>query len=77
MSKILISVPDDIAVRMRAAIPQRQRSKVMVRLLETEIKKREKALYDCALAVEQDELLNDEMDEWAVTSQDGFNHESW
>ena len=37
MSKILLSIPDGIASRMRAAIPHRQRSKVMVRLLETEI----------------------------------------
>tara|TARA_R110002126_G_C10489565_1_gene503314 strand:+ start:2240 stop:2608 length:369 start_codon:yes stop_codon:yes gene_type:complete len=77
MSKILLSIPDDIASRMRAAIPHRQRSKVMVRLLEAEIEKREKALYECALAVEQDELLNDEMNAWDLTCQDGLNHESW
>ena len=77
MSKVLISVPDDIASRMRAAIPQRQRSKVIVRLLEVEIEKREKALYACALAVEKDALLNGEMNDWDVTLQDGLNHESW
>jgi hypothetical protein len=77
MSKVLISIPDDIASRMRAAIPDRQRSKVIVKLIETELKKREKALYDCAVAVEQDNLLNDEMDDWDVTLQDGLNDESW
>ena len=77
MSKILLSIPDDIASRMRAAIPHRQRSKVMVRLLEIEIEKREKALYECALVVEKDELLGGEMDDWDVTLQDGLNHESW
>ena len=66
MSKVLISIPDDIASRMRAAIPDRQRSKVIVKLIETELKKREKALYDCAVAVEQDNLLNDEMDDWDI-----------
>ena len=77
MSKVLISIPDDIASRMKAAIPQRQRSKVIVRLLEAEIEKREKALYDCALAVEQDDLLRSEMNDWDLTLQDGLNHESW
>jgi len=77
MSKVLISVPDKIAARMRAAIPQRQRSKVIVRLIEVEIEKREKALYECAVAVEKDELLNSEMDDWDCTLQDGLKDESW
>jgi hypothetical protein len=77
MSKVLISIPDDIAVRMKAAIPQRQRSKVIVRLIEMEINKREKALYECAAAVENDALLNDEMNDWDITLQDGMNDESW
>ncbi|MBA2649883.1 MAG: hypothetical protein H0U75_09890 [Legionella sp.] len=77
MNKVLISIPDKIAQRMRAAIPQRQRSKVIVSLIEREIEKREKALYDCALAVEQDKGLNEEMSEWDITSLDGFTNESW
>ena len=77
MSKVLISIPDDIAVRMKAAIPQRQRSKVIVRLIEMEIDKREKALYECAAAVENDAVLNDEMNDWDVTLQDGMNDEAW
>jgi hypothetical protein len=77
MTKILISIPDDIASRMKTAIPPRQRSKVIVQLIETEIKKREKVLYDCAAAVEKDDLLNREIDDWDVTLQDGLNNESW
>ena len=77
MNKVLISVPDKIASRMRAAIPQRQRSKVIVRLIELEIEKREKALYECAAAVENDELSNREMAEWDITVEDGLNNESW
>lgn len=76
MAKVLISIPDDIACRMRSAIPQRQRSKVIVRLLEIEIKNCEKALYECATAVENDAFLNDEMKDWDITLQDGLNHES-
>ncbi|STX81208.1 Uncharacterised protein [Legionella busanensis] len=29
MNKVVVSIPDQIAQRMRAAIPQRQRSKVI------------------------------------------------
>lgn len=77
MSKILISIPDKIASRMRAAIPQKQRSKIIVQLIENEIEKREKALYECAMAVEQDFKLNQEMQAWDITLQDGLTNESW
>jgi transcriptional regulator CtsR len=77
MNKVLISIPDNIAQRMRAAIPQKQRSKIIVKLIEKEVERREKALYECALAVEQDAALNKEMKEWDVTLQDGLQDESW
>lgn len=77
MTKVLISIPDKIASRMRASIPQKQRSKVIVQLIEKEIEKREKALYECAAAVEQDNELNNEMNEWDVTLKDGITDESW
>ena len=77
MSKVLISIPDQIAQRMRTAIPKSQRSKVIVKLIQKEIERREKALYECALAVEQDEALNNEMPEWDITINDGFSNESW
>lgn len=37
MNKVLISIPDQIASRMRAAIPQRQRSKVIAHLIEKKL----------------------------------------
>ena len=77
MNKVLISIPDQVASRMRAAIPQRQRSKVIARLIEQEVERREQELYQCALAVEQDTALNEEMKEWDVTLQDGLHDESW
>ena len=77
MSKILISIPDSVASRMRSAIPQRQRSKVIVRLIEKEIEKRETALYECAVAVEKDSALRNEMKDWDITLQDGLDDESW
>lgn len=77
MQKVLISVPDELAARMRSILPARKRSKTIVHLLEEEIQRREKKLYECALAVESDDVLNNEMDEWNVTLQDGISDESW
>jgi metal-responsive CopG/Arc/MetJ family transcriptional regulator len=77
MQKVLISVSDSLASRLKAVIPDRQRSKVISQLIEKELKKREEALYRCAVEVEKDEALNAEMKEWEVTVADGINHESW
>jgi hypothetical protein len=77
MNKVLISIPDQIASRMRAAIPQRQRSKVIASLIEKEVERRERALYQCALAVENDQSLKEELGDWDVTLQDGLHDESW
>ena len=38
---------------------------------------REKALYQCALKVENDKSLNREMKEWDSTIGDGVENESW
>ncbi len=77
MNKILISMPDQLAARMKAAIPSRQRSKVIAKLIEEEVSKREQSLFDCAAAVEKDTALNEEMKEWDLTSGDGLDNESW
>lgn len=73
MQKVLISLPDQLANRMKATIPKRQRSKVVVSLLEAEIIKREKALYECALAVENDAALKADTTAWEVTINDGLD----
>lgn len=77
MEKVLISLPDQLAIRMRAAIPVRQRSKTITHLIEAEVEKRERALYECAVAVEKDPALHEEMAEWDATLNDGLNNESW
>ncbi|MBB71577.1 MAG: hypothetical protein CMF50_04210 [Legionellales bacterium] len=77
MSKVLISMPDPLAARMRATLPPRQRSLIISRLIEKEIERREKALYECALAVENDNALQEEMKDWDITLQDGLDDESW
>lgn len=77
MRKVLISIPDQLDARMRLTMPPRQRSKIIARLIEHEVEKREQALYECAKAVENDKELNAEMEDWDVTIEDGLTDESW
>jgi metal-responsive CopG/Arc/MetJ family transcriptional regulator len=70
--RVLVSIPDSLYTRMTATIPPRQRSKLIARLLEDEVEKREQELYRAALAVEQDEELRAEMKDWDVTVGDGI-----
>ena len=77
MQKVLVSLPDDLAVRMRAVIPNRQRSRVIADILEREVQKREKQLYQCARSIETDDALNNEMSAWDITVGDGIEPESW
>ena len=70
--KVLVSIPESLYSRMMATIPPRQRSKVISKLLQAEVEKREHELYQAALAVEQDEELTAEMRDWDVTLGDGI-----
>lgn len=70
--KVLVSIPDSLYSRMTATIPSRQRSRLIAKLLEDELGKREQELYQAALAVEQDEELGAEMKEWDGTVGDGI-----
>lgn len=76
MEKVLISLPDELAARMRATIPSRQRSQTFTHLIEEEVARRERLLYECALAVEKDEALCQEMKEWDMTIADGLDNGS-
>jgi hypothetical protein len=69
--KVLVSLSGELYARMQAVIPPRQRSKVVAGL------RREQELYECALAVEQDQQLNGEMTDWDVTVGDGIETEAW
>ena len=77
MQKVLVSLPDDLAMRMKRIIPTRQRSKIIAELLDAEVNKRENELYKCACDVEADDALNNEISCWEVTSGDGIESESW
>ena len=77
MQKVLISLPDSLVKRMKVFIPQRQRSRVLSELIEKEIERREKSLYQCAREVEKDDTLNREMEDWNVTVGDGIDDETF
>lgn len=77
MHKVLISIPEQLAIRMRITMPARQRSKTITTLIEKEVTKRERQLYNIALQVENDDALTKEMDDWNITLDDGVAHESW
>jgi len=77
MEKILVSLPNDLIKRMRTVIPARKRSQIVMDLLEQEVSRREEVLFQCALAVEKDEALNNDMVAWDVTAGDGIEPEAW
>jgi hypothetical protein len=80
MQKVLISIPDQLAHRLRVLIPARQRSQVITELIDKELERREKDLYACALRVEKDQTLKREMKAWDATLKDGLedsDDESW
>ena len=77
MQKVLITIPDQLAIRMKATIPPRQRSKTITHLIEKEIARREKQLYECALAVEKDKTLKQEMSDWDIAVKDGLEDDTW
>lgn len=73
-AKVMFSFPDQLVARMKAAIPARERSKVIAILLEKEINAREQALYLCAKELEASQGLRGEMAAWDNEfSQDGLD----
>ena len=77
MHKVLVSIPDDLIDRMKAVIPPRQRSKILTKLLEDEVKTREAKLHQCARMVESDQSLNAEIEDWNATIGDGIDVKPW
>lgn len=72
MMKILISIPEQLDRRFKSLIPRRQRSQFLVLLLEKAIQKKEKELYECAKMVEEDDAINQDMQLWGGTIEDGL-----
>lgn len=62
--RITLSIPDPVAKRFQSAIPARQRSRLVTRLIEDELKKKDDALAKACQAANQDAALDAEIDEW-------------
>lgn len=76
-AKVMFSFPDQLVARMKVAIPQRDRSKVLAALLEKEISAREKSLYLCARELEESSGLRKEMATWNNEfGQDGLEDDA-
>ncbi len=61
---MLFHIPDGVAERFKQAVPARQRSAFIARLMEEALPEDEDPLYKIALEVEQDSALNAEMGAW-------------
>jgi hypothetical protein len=75
-TQLLIRLPDELAKRFKRSVSPRNRSKFIQRLLEEALPPEDgddDPLYQAALAVEKEEVLGAEMDEWeTATIEDGF-----
>lgn len=62
--RITLSIPDAVAHRLQAAVPARQRSRLVTRLLEHELSERDDTLAAACRAANSDKALQREIDEW-------------
>ena len=74
--QILIRLPEDIAVRLRAVVPPRKRNQFVADLVTTAIVRHEEALGRIAAAVTEEERkspkVRQETREWESTLGDGL-----
>ena len=62
--RITLSIPDKVARRFQAAVPARQRSRLVTRLLEQELTERDNSLAAACRAANRDKALEQEVSEW-------------
>ena len=62
--RITVSLPDPLAERFLALVPNRERSSTVARLLERELAAREKELEAACHAANADSVLAEEVAEW-------------
>ncbi len=70
--QICVHLPEDLAGRLRAAVPSRQRSAFIADLIRRALPEEDDPLYLIARAVEEDAVLQAEMADWDATSADGL-----
>lgn len=62
--RITLSIPDTLARRFQSAIPARQRSRLVARLLDRELSERNDTLAAACRAANRDKHLQREIEEW-------------
>jgi hypothetical protein len=62
--QLLLQIPNELAERFKQAVPARQRSRYVAKLLEQALPAEESPLYLAALEAERDLELGAEMREW-------------
>lgn len=62
--RVTLSIPDRIAHRFQAAVPARQRSRLVTRLLEHELSQLDNSLATACRAANRDKGLQREIKEW-------------
>jgi hypothetical protein len=72
MTTVRFSLPEEIIQSLNQLVPHQQQDQFVAKALRKALEQQEQALYECALAVEQDEELNAELDDWQVTLTDGI-----
>ena len=68
--RITLCIPDAIAHRFQAAVPPRQRSRFVSRLLEGSLASREDDLAAACRAANEDRELEREIDDWQAGDTD-------
>jgi len=72
MTNVRFSLPEEILHTLQQLIPSDRQDQFVADAIRYALEQQEQALYECALAVEQDEALNAELDDWQITLTDGI-----
>lgn len=67
-----MKIPEELAKKLKSIVPSGERSKIIAKLIEEEIKRHDEKLYMIALELEKNDKLNEEMKEWDITTGDGI-----
>lgn len=70
--RITLSIPDAIAHRFQSAVPPRQRSRLVTRLIEEELSQKDDALAAACRSANRDKALQQEIEQWQ-TFDDGVH----
>lgn len=62
--RITLSIPDRVARRFQAAVPPRQRSRLITELIELKLEEKDDSLAAACQAANRDKALAREINEW-------------